>query len=100
CTHRREPRLLEEAGRVAPAAEVLVLQDLDRRFTCRGDSAQLELLESAETASDGGGPVLVPHDQLRDERVVMRRDDGAVLDVRVEPDSGPERRTQSLDHPR
>ena len=57
----------------------------------------LELRQCAHRARDRRGPVLVPDDDLADERVVVRGDNGARLDVRVHPHARAERRAELLD---
>ena len=54
-----------------------------------------ELPERAHRPGDRGGPVVVPDDHLRDQRVVVRRDLRPVLDVRVDPNARTERRAEA-----
>src|SRR5215203_2684906 len=89
--------LVQEARGVAPGAERLATQDPDRELAGRGDARDLEFRQCAHRARDRRRPVLVPDDDLADERVVVRGDDGARLDMRVHPHARAERRTEMLD---
>src|SRR5204862_279134 len=85
------------ATRVAPARELLAAEDADRELPRRRDPGHAELTERPQRPGDGGGPSLVPDDELAEQRVVEGRDGAAGFDERVEPDPRPERRTDVLD---
>src|SRR4051812_39832083 len=92
--------LLDERRRVRAAAEHLVPQDVDRYVARRRHAGHLELAQRAQRALDRGRPVLVPHDQLPEQRVVERRHDRPLLDMRVQPHTRAERRAEPVDPPR
>ena len=73
---RRQPRtgLLEERRRVLAAAELVAVEDLPQHVARRRDADDLELAQRAAGPLDRQAAVAVDDDQLRDQRVVVRRD--------------------------
>src|SRR5439155_5661242 len=97
---QRRAGFLEEGRRVLTAAELLAVEDVERGVACRRHAADLELAEDTAGAIDALGPGRIAHDHLRDQRVVVRRDDAAVLHERVDPHAGPERSAEALESSR
>ena len=56
-----------------------------------------QLLQAAEPPGDAGRTVAVPHDELGQERIVVRGDYVALVEVRIDPHPGPAGQDQSLD---
>ena len=63
----------------------------------RLDPGDLDLVEGAPEPGDRGVPIGVDHEQLRDERIVFRRDPIAGLDGGVDPDAGASRHPPTTD---
>ena len=82
CRTRRERRMSSASPRVVgtPSSSISV--------------------ERPHAARDRGRAILGPDDELRDQRVVVGRDRRALLEVRVDPHAGPERRPEARDRSR
>src|SRR4051812_46566563 len=68
------PVLREEARGVVPGLEAVARQDLAQQRRGRRHALDLELAESAQRPADRGRTIRVDDDELRNERVVERRD--------------------------
>ena len=98
----RQPplHLGEEARRVLAAAEFGRPEDVERQPASRRHAVELELVERAHRTRDRGRAILRPDDELGDQRVVVGRDRRALLEMRVDPNAGPERRPEARDRAR
>ena len=100
---RRQPRagLLEEGRRVLAAAELVAVEDLAEHVARGRHALDLELARApARARSIARRRLPSTTIDLRDQRVVVRRDRRPVLDERVDADARPERRPEALDPPR
>src|SRR5262249_29258574 len=99
---RREAtgRLLEERRRIASAGELLAAEHVDGKLARRRHATHVELPKRTQGARDRRGAILVPDDELREQRVILRRNHGARFHVRVEADAGTEREPERIDPPR
>src|SRR5258706_458733 len=80
---------VDEMRRDLARAEQLAREDLLVRRDVRGDADDGEFVERALHPRDGLGAIATPGDDLREQRVVERRDLVALEAVRVDPDAGP-----------
>jgi len=90
-------RLLDERRRIHTAAELVGAEDLERASPPSSDPAHVELAQYAARARDRRVARGVVHDDLRDQRVVVRRNDRSVSTNVSDPDAGAERRAEALE---
>src|SRR6185295_3555943 len=89
--------LVKVAGRVGARPKTVRAKDVERELARRRDALDDELVQRPHGAGERRGPVVVPDDHLRDQRVVERRDRRSVLDGRVDADARPERGPEARD---
>src|ERR1039458_285880 len=96
CSSRLfEPRL-ERGGMELSCREPWLAQQLSEQLRRRADALDDHLAESSPSALDCRLPVISPHDDLRDQRVIERRHLGSPLQPRVDPDPRARRQRQLL----
>src|ERR687885_859145 len=91
--------LREEARRDAAPQELLVFEDRQVQREGRLHAGDGELVQGPKAAAYGGLAVAGVHDELREQRVVVRGHPVAGVEVRVDPDAGSARRVVDLDEP-
>src|SRR5207249_10109702 len=84
----------------SPALELRVVHHPEVKRLGRRDADDRELAQGAPHALECHGARLSPHDELRDERVVMQCDLVALLDPTIPADPGTARHAEVAHHAR
>jgi hypothetical protein len=82
------------------SAESGVLEDLLVERHVRRDALHDDLRQRIAHARDRRIPILAMSDDLRDQRIVVRRDVVTRIEVTIDTNSGPSRRMPELHRPR